>query len=254
MHGDQCVRDEAKFVNAVAMTDSIANRLVTLKGMKDCGEDVSDTVFPEQLKLQLRMEFKQLSDEQFRSAFDLAVNGEKEGVLVPSYIQTTPLGLMRSSYGRKSMSCRAREFVYDWWLTILLTLVIISYAWAKIMAFKRKRHMTRSLVSAIESNTKLLEGRIQGLSVLDLRDFGMPLHQMDDKTARKTMNLLLKSYPDIQCGEDISRAGEIVYWSSHRVRAEQAAFNKSRLSHSNRPSVGGSDSGDNSPRRRELSN
>ena len=245
--GDQCVRDEAKFVNAVAMTEAITNRLVKLKGQKDCGEDVSETVYPEQLKLQLRMEFKQLTEDQFRAAFDLAINGEKDGVVLPRYIITTPLGLMRSTYGRKTLSCRAREFVREWALTIVALLCVAAYASLKFLTWKRKRDLTKSLVKAIEDNTFYNDGRVQGLSVLDLRDQGMPLRHQDDKTARRTMTLLLKGYPDIQSGEEINRAGEVVYWSAHKLRAEQANYRRQ----SSRPSL--APDSDGSPRKRKLS-
>jgi hypothetical protein len=210
-------------VNAVAMVDSIAARLINLKGQKDCGDDVSDTVYPEQLRVMLRMEFKHLSDEQFRSAFELALNGDKDGVVLPKYIVTTPLGLLRSSFGRKSISCQAREFLQEWLLVILVVMVTNLYIVLKIANWRRKRGLTRRLVEVIESNTKYRDGRMQGLSVLDLRDKDMPLHGMDDKTARRTLTALLRTHPDIQSGEELSRAGETVYWSAHRLRAEQSA-------------------------------
>ncbi len=217
------MRDEAKFVNAVAMIDSISARLVTLKGQKDCGEDVSETVYPEQLRMYLRMEFKHLSDDQFRSAFDLALNGEKDGVILPKHIVTTPLGLMRSSFGRKSVSCQVREFVQEWIVTIVLLVITSTYLGIKLSVWRGKRNLSRNLVSTIEASTMYRDGRVQGVSVLDLRDNGMPLHHMDDKTARRTLANLLKKHSDIQSGEELSRAGETVYWSAHRLRAEQAA-------------------------------
>ena len=217
------MRDEAKFVTAVAMIDSISARLVTLKGQKDCGEDVSETVYPEQLRVYLRMEFKHLSDEQFRSAFDLALNGEKDGVVLPKHIVTTPLGLMRSSFGRKSLSCQVREFVQEWIITIVLVALTSTYLGVKLSVLRNKRNLSRSLVATIEANTMYRDGRVQGVSVLDLRDKGMPLNHLDDKTARRTLANLLKKHPDIQSGEELSRAGETVYWSAHRLRAEQTA-------------------------------
>ena len=224
-HGDQCVRDEAKFFNAVAMVEALAARLVSLKGQKDCGDEVSDTVYPEQLRVMLRVDFKRLSDDQFRSAFELALNGGRDDVVLPNYIVTTPLGLMRSSYGRKSITCQVREWVQEWLLTILVLSVTIAYSTVKLTVWKKKRNMTKSLLHAIETNTKYRDGRVQGLSVLDLRDKDMALHHLDDKAARKAMATLLKAYPDVQCGEDVSRAGETIYWSSHRLRAEQASQN-----------------------------
>ena len=221
VHGDQCVRDEAKFVNAAAMVDSLSARLAQLKGQKECGEEVSETVYPEQLRVMLRVEFKHLSDEQFRSAFDLALNGEREGVVLPKYIVTTPLGLMRSSYGRKSVSCQVREWLQEWLLTILVIAVTVAYLTIKLTAWNKKRNMTKGPLSSIEKNTKYRDGKVEGLSVLDLRDKDMPLHHLDDKAARRAMAILLKAYPDIQCGDDLSRAGETIYWSAHRLRAEQ---------------------------------
>ena len=209
------------------MVDSISSRLITLKGQKDCGDDVSDTVYPEQLRVMLRMEFKHLSDDQFRAAFDLALNGEKDGVVLPNHLITTPLGLMRSSYGKKSMSCQVREFVNEWLITILVVVLTSSYLGIKLTIWRRKRGLIRRLVSVIERHTQYREGRVQGLSVLDLRDKEMPLHHLDDKAARKAMHSLLKNYPDIQSGEELSRAGETVYWSAHRLRAEQSAHLKS---------------------------
>jgi hypothetical protein len=219
------VRDEAKFFNAVAMVEALAARLVSLKGQKDCGDEVSDTVYPEQLRVMLRVDFKRLSDDQFRSAFELALNGGRDDVVLPNYIVTTPLGLMRSSYGRKSITCQVREWVQEWLLTILVLSVTIAYSTVKLTVWKKKRNMTKSLLHAIETNTKYRDGRVQGLSVLDLRDKDMALHHLDDKAARKAMATLLKAYPDVQCGEDVSRAGETIYWSSHRLRAEQASQN-----------------------------
>jgi len=221
VRGDQCVRDEKKFVNAHAMLDSIVNRLVLLKGQKDCGDDVAETLYPEQLRMSLRMEFKHLSDEAFRAAFDLAIHGEKDGVLKPPHIVTTPLGLLKSTLGKKSIICRVREFIYKYIITLVIAILSFVTFGSKMFVWKRKRDLTKTLLATIEDNTHYHEGRVQGLSVLDLRDKGMPLHHMDDKQARQTMTALLKKYPDIQCAEEIHRAGEVVYWSSHRVRAEQ---------------------------------
>jgi hypothetical protein len=222
IRGDQCMRDEKKFVNAHAMLDSIANRLVVLKGQKDCGDDVAETLYPEQLRMSLRMEFKHLSDEAFRAAFDLAIHGEKDGVIKPSNIVTTPLGLLKSTVGRKSITCRIREFIYKYFITLVIAVLIFVTFGSKIFVWRRKRNLTKTLIATIEDNTHYHDGRVQGLSVLDLRDKGMPLNHLDDKDARRTMTALLKKYPDIQCAEEIHRAGEVVYWSSHRVRAEQA--------------------------------
>lgn len=83
IRGDLCVRDEAKFMNAISIVDAISSRLVSLKGQKECGEEVADSVYPEQLRLWLRSDFSRLSDEQYRSAFDLAINGEKQGIVLP---------------------------------------------------------------------------------------------------------------------------------------------------------------------------
>lgn len=230
VHGDRCVRDEAKFVSAVAMVDSIAHRLVSLKGQKDCGEDLADTVYPEQLRVWLRMEYQHLSEDQFRSAFELAINGEKDGVVLPKYVITTPLGLMRSSFGHKTLSCRAREFAQEWLITLIIVGIVLGYLSLKFVTWNRRRNVTKRLVKTIEENTKYLDGRVQGVSVLDLRDSGMPLHHLDDKAARKLMTTLLKSHPDVQSGEEIARAGETVYWSAHRLRAEQAAQMRSPTS------------------------
>ena len=225
-HGDHCVRDEAKFVNAMGMVDSIVARLISLKGQKDCGEEVSDTVYPEQLRVMLRAEFNHLPEEQFRAAFDLALNGEKDGVVLPKHIITTPLGLMRSSYGKKNISCQVGEFMHDWLLTIIVFTLTTGYLGIKLSLWRKKRGLIQRLVSVIEEHTQYRDGRVDGLSVLDLRDKEMPLHHLDDKAARKTMHALLKSYPDIQSGEELSRAGETVYWSAHKLRAEQAAHLK----------------------------
>ena len=221
IRGDQCVRDEKKFVNAHAMVDSIVNRLVLLKGQKECGDDVADTLYPEQLRSSLKMEFKHLSDDAFRAAFDLAIHGEKDGVMKPPHIVTTPLGLLKSTIGKKSITCRIREFIYKYVITLVLIGLAFAAFGSKLFVWKRKRDLTKTLLATIEDNTHYHDGRVQGLSVLDLRDKGMPLHKMDDKQARMTMTALLKRYPDIQCAEEIHRAGEVVYWSSHRVRAEQ---------------------------------
>jgi len=221
IRGDQCIRDEAKFVNAMSMVDSIGNRLVVLKGQKECGEETSDALYPEQLRMSLRMEFKNLSDEAFRAAFDLAIHGEKDGVLKPSHVVTTPLGLLKSTIGRKSVACRTREFIYKYIVFILVIAVLVVLFGSKFLKWKRERDLTRNLLATIEDNTHFHDNRVQGLSVLDLRDKGMPLHHMDDKRARQAMSALLKKFPDIQCAEEIHRAGEVVYWSSHRVRAEQ---------------------------------
>ena len=222
IRGDQCMRDEKKFVNAHAMLDSITYRLVGLKGQKDCGDDVAETLYPEQLRMSLRMEFKHLSDEAFRAAFDLAIHGEKDGVIKPSHIVTTPLGLLKSTVGRKSITCRIREFIYKYIITLVIAVLVFATFGSKIFVWRRKRNLTKSLIATIEDNTHYHDGRVQGLSVLDLRDKGMPLSHLDDKEARRTMTALLKKYPDLQCAEEIHRAGEVVYWSSHRVRAEQS--------------------------------
>jgi hypothetical protein len=207
--------------------------------MKDCGEEVSDTVYPEQLRLMLRMEYKHLTDEQFRSAFELALNGEKDGVVLPSYIVTTPLGLIRSTFGRKSFSCRANEFIYEWWLTVTVVFLTGFYLTAKATAYSRKRSLTKRLLAAIEQNTHTTDGRIQGMSVLDLRDSGMPLYGVDDKSARKILSALMKSHQDIQGSPDVQRAGEFIYYSGQRARADLAAQAK-----------GSTKSGESSPRRK----
>lgn len=235
IRGDQCVRDEKKFVNAHAMLDSIVNRLVLLKGQKDCGDDVAETLYPEQLRMSLRIEFKHLSDEAFRAAFDLAIHGEKDGVLKPPHIVTTPLGLLKSTLGKKSLTCRMREFIYKYIITLVIAVLVLATFGSKMFVWKRKRDLTKMLLATIEDNTHYHEGRVQGLSVLDLRDKGMPLHHMDDKLARQTMTNLLKKYPDIQCAEEIHRAGEVVYWSSHRVRAEQTRERTHELSRPTTP-------------------
>ena len=210
-------------MNAVNMIDSISTRLIALKGQKECGEDVSETLYPEQLRVILRMEYRHLTDDQFRSAFDLALNGEKDGVVMPKYIITTPLGLMRSTFGKKTMSCQVREFVQEWIITIIISVISTLYLMVKLLVWRKKRNLEKGLVSAIETNTSFRDGRVQGLSVLDLRDKGMPLHHMDDTSARRALAMLLKKHPDIQSGEELTRAGETVYWSAHRFRAEQAA-------------------------------
>ena len=243
VHGDQCVRDEKKFVNAMAIIDSVADHLSSLKGRKECGEEVSDTLYPEQLRVMLRTVFSSLPDAAYRAAFDLALNGEKDGLVVPSYIVTTPLGLLRSQFAQKGFACKVREFMHAWAITILLALLISVVLGTKLLKWRHKRDITKNLIRAIEHNTHYHDGRVQGLSVLDLRDAGMPLHGMEDKDARKTMSLLLKSHSDIQSGEEIHRAGETVYWSAHRLRVEQNVIS--------RPAR---EAGSESPRKRKLSN
>jgi hypothetical protein len=208
-------------MHAMAMVDSITSRLVLLKGQKDCGEDVSESLYPEQLRMSLRMEFKHLSDDAFRAAFDLAINGEKDGVEKPVHIITTPLGLLKSTIGKKSLTCQAREFFYKYIAWIVAVSVVVLMFGSRFIRWKRNRDLTRTLLTTIETNTHYHDGRVQGLSVLDLRDKGMPLHHFDDRKSRQIMTTLLKKFPDIQSAEEIHRAGEIVYWSSHRVRAEQ---------------------------------
>lgn len=225
IRGDSCVRDEAKFVNAMAIVDTISTRMARLKGQKECGEDVSDSVYPEQLRLWLRMEFPSLSDEQYRAAFDLAINGEKEGIVMPKHVVVTQLGLIRSSFGVKSLGCRAKEVLSEWLWTLLILGISTLYFGLKLRSYIRKNRLTKSLVNSIEENTLYREGHMQGLTVTDLRDKGMPLEHMDDRSARKQMNLILKSFPDIQSGEDMNRGGEMVFWSAQKLRAQQTPNN-----------------------------
>jgi hypothetical protein len=205
----------------MSMVDSITNRLVVLKGQKDCGDEVAESLYPEQLRMSLRMEFKNLSDEAFRAAFDLAIHGDKDGVQKPAHIVTTPLGLLKSTIGKKSITCQAREFVSKYLFLLIAAGIFAVMFGTRFFRWKRNRDLTKWLIATIENNTHYHDGRVQGLSVLDLRDKGMPLHDFDDKKSRQIMGGLLKKFPDIQCAEEIHRAGEIVYWSSHRVRAEQ---------------------------------
>ena len=230
VHGDQCVRDEAKFVNAMAIIDSMVDFLSYLRGRKDCGEiEVVDSLTKEQIRVSLRAEFRSLSDTAYTSAFDLAFNGtKKEGLSIPPYIVTTPLGLFRSQFPNKSVTCKVKQFFRKWIWTIIISLASAVYVLVKVLKWKGKRDLTTGLLRAIENNTHYHDGRVQGLSVLDLRDTGMPLHGMEDKEARKVLNGLVKTHPDIQSGEEIHRAGETVYWSTFRLRAEQSVNSRSQ--------------------------
>jgi hypothetical protein len=195
-----------------------------LKGQKECGEDVAEAVYPEQLRLWLRMDFMRLSDDEYTAAFDLALNGEKEGVTLPKHVALTQMGLMRSSFGEKSLSCRTREFLDEWlWTMILISGSSLYFGW-KIRTWQKKRRLLAGLLKLIEESTLLSDGRVQGLSVTDLRDKGMPLENLDDRSARKHMNLILKAHPDIQSSEDMTRGGEMVFWSAQRLRNLKSAF------------------------------
>jgi hypothetical protein len=222
VRGSDCIKDEQKFLTAVSMLDSISSRLQVLRGRKECGEPVEDSMYPEEFRVELRPEFRALSEDSFRAAFDLAIHGGSDGIHLPLDVIRTPLGLIRSTIAKKSLSCRSKEWFAEYGLTVLFAIALISFLSFKVTQWNVKRTMIRDLVRTIECNTHVLDERVQGMSVLDLRDKGMPLHHLDDRAARIFMAGILRTHPDIQSGEEISRAGEVVYWSAHRLRAEQA--------------------------------
>lgn len=235
VHGQSdCIRDEHKFVSAAQMLDSIATRLAVLRGRKECGESsVEDSVYPEEFRSELRSaEFKSLSDESFRAAFDLAIDGESEGVSIPPSILVTPMGLVRSKTAKKSLSCRLAETTAEYGLTVLIATILAAFLGMKISRWNKQRVLMRDLIRTIECHTQVIDERVQGMSVLDLRDQGMPLHHLDDRSARAVMATVVRAYPDIQSGEEISRAGEVVYWSAHRLRAEQSRSSQPAQPHS----------------------
>lgn len=90
----------------------------------------------------------------------------------------------------------------------------------KLRKWSQKKALIKSIVNCIQDNTMYVDGRVQGLTVTDLRDEGMPLKKLDEQSARIQMNSILKAYPDIQCGEDMTRGGEMVFWSAQKIRSK----------------------------------